>query len=113
MAWKRLTDMRGDILYRGARFRFVQDTHRGQTEVIEYMAVLLYGDKSSGLGLVRTSGYKAGHVLVNFPDESSPPGHVGISVDWLLKNAKKWIGVNKTDILVTKDKRKPRMPVPK
>ena len=48
-------------------------------------------DVDAGLGVIVTSGYKAGLILHVFPRESVAPDGLGLCADWLVANWDRWI----------------------
>ena len=87
--WITLSSLREtDLLYRGAVFRF-----RARTPIEEIREYMLFEtSEASGLGLVRCSGYGAGHVLVYLPKEAMAEDAVAISPKWLVSHWSEWIG---------------------
>ncbi|MER8885747.1 Imm45 family immunity protein [Mesorhizobium sp. M0816] len=89
LTWTTLNSLgENDLLYRGAVFRF-----RARTPVEEIREYMLFEtSEASGLGLVRCSGYDAGHVLVYLPEEAKAEGARAISPKWLASHWLEWIG---------------------
>lgn len=76
-----------DQFARGTVFRFpTYDVSYG-----EHVDLMLFLHDDDGLGMVITTGPKAGHILVKLPDEALPPGTRMLSAIWLKENWKKWV----------------------
>ena len=89
MTWTRLDRLKEDPpLFRGSLFRY-----RKMAPIKEIIDYLLFAThEESGLGLIRDSGYGAGHVLVVLPAEAAAPGNVvAISPEWLRHNWQNWV----------------------
>jgi hypothetical protein len=92
--WKPLSKCKDNSLFRGDRLRVQVKPKDGEDEVIDFMIFHALGSSFDGFSLIRISGYKAGHFVVTFPEESKPPDASGLSVEWLKQNAKKWLPVD-------------------
>ncbi len=84
-----LTDLEGDALGPGDILRLSEnyDLKPGSGPVD--LMVFDPRDDAVGLGLIVTSGYKAGLVLHEFP-LASRHAEGGLSVDWLIANWNDW-----------------------
>jgi hypothetical protein len=91
MSWAKLSST-SDPLFPGAVFRFRKTTP--PQEIVDYM--LYEAWEANGLGLVRDSGYGAGHVLVVLPGEAAVDGVRAISPQWLFRNWQEWVDSSST-----------------
>ncbi|ELN2576890.1 TPA: hypothetical protein OUD64_003002 [Enterobacter kobei] len=84
----KLIDFKNNYVSRGAIFRL--PAIWPYEEFVDFM-VFETQDNDSPYGLIVSSGYKAGLILVKLPiDSISDEGH-GLSVKWVISNWKKWI----------------------
>ena len=56
-------------------------------DVVDFMVVAF----PSGCGLVVTTGYKAGLIVVILPAEAMPQGCIALSAAWLARNWTTWV----------------------
>jgi len=56
-------------------------------DMVDFMVV----NFPTGMGLVVTTGYKAGLIVVILPSEAMPAGVLGISSRWLARNWTIWV----------------------
>ncbi|HTV69068.1 MAG TPA: Imm45 family immunity protein [Rhizobiaceae bacterium] len=89
MNFIRLSELDGsEPLFRGSILRFRKFAPR--EEIVDYM--LFETSEGSGLGLIRDSGYGAGHVLVILPLEARFDSKVtAISPAWLKNHWQEWV----------------------
>lgn len=85
----KLLDLKEDI-ERGAILRCIGKYP--YEEFVDFMVVKLNYEGSTTYGLLIVSGYKAGLIYVEFPEESIPIQNKGfvISVEWLKSHWYKW-----------------------
>lgn len=57
---------------------------------VDFMVIDL-ADRERPFGLVVTSGYKAGLILVSLPNESNSEEGRALSTKWIISNWNKWI----------------------
>ena len=87
---RRLTDIRGESLWRGDIVRLVHNYDLGPgSEPVDLM-VYDPGGENDGLGLIVVSGYKAGLTLSILPAESLGKEKRSLSVAWLLDHWDEW-----------------------
>ena len=86
--WIRLRDFEEDEIRRGSLLRFpAQYPYESIVELMVFEA----NDSERGLGLMVSSGYKAGLTLVILPFESRPQGKNGLMSHWLIENWHQWV----------------------
>ncbi len=86
--WIRLSDFEEDEIRRGSLLRFpAQYPYESIVELMVYEA----NDSERGLGLMVSSGYKAGLSLVILPFESRPQDKNGLMTHWLIENWHQWV----------------------
>jgi len=112
MLWKMFTDINDKNICRGSVFR-VKGT-RPYEEIVDFMVYDPQED-DEGMGLIVSSGYKAGLILVILPKESIGYGESrSISKDWLMENWTNWVypecGVS--DVLYINNYPSPAVPHP-
>ena len=56
-------------------------------DVVDFMIVAF----PDGCGLVVTTGYKSGLIVVILPTEAMPKGQIALSAAWLARNWTKWV----------------------
>ncbi|QQB36309.1 hypothetical protein I6I07_06765 [Achromobacter deleyi] len=83
----KLVDFRGDALYRGNVLRMP-----AKFPYEDYVDFMIFMTKAADRphGLIVTSGYKAGLVLVYLPKECGY-SEGGVSRDWIISNWDKWV----------------------
>jgi len=88
MQWCKLLDYGEEYIPRGAVFRI-----KGSGSHEEVVDLLAYdpAQKERGLGLLVSSGYKSGLILVVLPKESSGVGRGAILKNWLIENWSHWV----------------------
>ncbi|MBP5790463.1 MAG: hypothetical protein J6W29_09575 [Neisseriaceae bacterium] len=85
---------RGDILRFPAKYPY--------EDCVDYMIAVDTSSGDSNWFLIVSSGYKAGHVVRAFPDESISKRYGGIKTSWIIKNWNKWIydGCNADEVYI-------------
>ncbi|PAU53600.1 hypothetical protein BZL41_23160 [Pseudomonas sp. PIC25] len=84
----RLIDLKENFIWHGNVLRLP-----GKYPYEKFVDFMVYEtqDKDRPYGLIVTSGYKAGLILVQLPRECSSTEGGGIRKDWLVSNWEKWI----------------------
>jgi hypothetical protein len=94
--WRRkqrpLVELRDESLWRGDVFRFPFNPCLGPgSRPVEMLLFEVWGYEQV-LGLVPTSGYKAGLPYCYFPPESQGEDRLSLETAWLHENWGKWLG---------------------
>ena len=107
--WIRLSDFEEDEIRRGSLLRFpAQYPYEPIVELMVFEA----NDSERGLGLMVSSGYKAGLTLVILPFESRPEDKSGLMSQWLVNNWHKWVypETNVREVWLTENRKTPKLP---
>lgn len=86
-SFRKLQDLDDDSLWPGAVFRV-----RGEWPYEEVVDFMLFRNtvEANPFGLIVTSGFKAGSILVLLPGDCCA-GEGGISRDWIVDNWSRWV----------------------
>ncbi|WNJ95686.1 Imm45 family immunity protein [Vibrio ruber] len=82
----KLVDSPTEQIYRGSVLRFPA-THPYE-KFVDFMVFEQHQDNTRGMGLIVTSGYKAGLISIVLPSES---GKTSVDKAWLIANWNKWV----------------------
>ena len=82
---KKLIEWEHESISRGIVFRL--PAKWPYEDFVDFMVV----DFAHSHGLVVSSGYKAGSILVILPVESNSNEYVGIDTQWIITNWSKWV----------------------
>jgi hypothetical protein len=82
---KKLIEWKNKSISRGMVFRL--PAKWPYENFVDFMVV----DFSDGHGLIVSSGYKAGLILIILPNESNSNEYVGIDTQWIIDNWSNWI----------------------
>jgi len=109
MKWIRLVDSEEEYLPRGTVFRLPGEYP--YEDVVDFM-VFDPEQEGEGQGLIVTSGYKAGLILVILPKESAGEGSRTLSRKWVVENWSHWIypECDVSDVVVSCGYPKPVLP---
>lgn len=87
MTWNKLVDLNIELIERGSILRM--PASKPYEDFVDFM--LIVNHKSpSGISIVVASGYKAGLIVVNPPEEASGAME-GLLTSWLKLNWNKWV----------------------
>lgn len=89
---RRLADLPNESLWRGDVFRFPFNPSLGRKSPPVEMLLFETWGFDDVLGLVPTSGYKAGLPYCYFPQESQGEGRLSLETAWLHRNWGDWLG---------------------
>jgi hypothetical protein len=107
--WIRLIDFKEDHIRRGSLLRFpAQYPYESIVELMVFEA----NDSERGLGLMVSSGYKAGLTLVILPFESRPEDKSGLMTQWLVNHWQTWVypKTNVNEVWLTENWKIPKQP---
>ena len=107
--WLRLIDSKEQEIRRGSLLRC--PAQYPYESIVEFM-VFEANDSERGLGLMISSGYKAGLTLVILPFESRPKGKSGLMTQWLINNWQTWVypEANVNEVWLTENWKTPKQP---
>lgn len=86
----RLLDLADDFLVIGDIIRLPDNYDLGPGSGPVDLLIFDPCEDEAGLGLMVTSGYKAGLILAILPEESRFEKKLGLSIRWLIENWDKW-----------------------
>ena len=106
MQWARLIEDDREVLHRGVVLRL-----RGQWPYEDFVDFMVFDplEEKHGMGLIVSSGHKAGLISLLLPIESETDGDRGIDRKWLVDNWAKWVypECDVSDVFVTEHYRAP------
>lgn len=102
--WKKISELQDEWIQRGCVLRVPRTMENDPDWYPDPFTDFLVFDANRSYGLMVLSGSKAGLTRIVFPADSSLPGSVGLSSEWLRKNWTKWVYPNGQfeDVLIRK-----------
>ncbi|WP_429951862.1 Imm45 family immunity protein [Comamonas sediminis] len=88
-SWKQLSSWPSKAIFRGTVFRCLKAVWPYEN-VVDFM-VVIYPESPCGFALIVTTGYKAGHILVQLPAAAKAADMQALSTDWIIANWTNWI----------------------